>query len=152
MGGYPDLYNHLFGMNITADKIVSEARARIIWGESFSSVRAFLVSNGVSDADADAKILEFVLERNREIRSIGIRSILLGVLLAGSAGGVLCWIATWILPPGAAKVYGLGGRSIIAGIIVLGAIALYGLWRLVRGVVYLVRPQSEHKSIPDISE
>ena len=135
-------------MNITADKIVSEARARIIWGESFSSVRAFLVSNGVSDAEADAKIQEFVLERNREIRSIGIRNVLVGVLLAGSAGGVLYWI----LPPGAAGVYGLGGRSIITGVIVLAAIDLYGLWRLVKGIVYLVRPQSEHKSIPDISE
>jgi hypothetical protein len=139
-------------MNITADKIVSEARARIFWGESFSSVRAFLVSNGVSDADADALIQKFVFERNREIRSIGVRSILLGGLLAGSAGGVLYWMATWILPPGAARVYGFGGRGIIAGVIVLGAIALYGAWRLVRGVVYLVRPQSEHKSVPDISE
>jgi len=139
-------------MNITADKIVSEARARIIWGESFSSVRAFLVSNGVSDAEADAKIQEFVLERNREIRSIGIRSVLVGGLLAGSAGGGLYWIATWILPPGAAGVYGLGRRNIITGVIVLAAIDLYGLWRLVKGIVYLVRPQSEHKSIPDISE
>ena len=139
-------------MNSTADKIVSEARARIIWGESSLSVRAFLVSNGVSEAFADAKIAEFVLERNREIRSLGIRSVVVGVLLAGSAGGVLYWIATWILPPGDAKVYGLGGRSTITGVVALAAIALYGLWRLVKGVVYLVRPQSEHKSIPDISE
>ena len=139
-------------MNTTADKIVSEARARIIWGESFSSVRAFLVSNGVSDEDADAKIQEFVIERNREIRSIGIRSVLVGILLAGSAGGVLYWMCTWILPPGGARVYGLGGRGVIGGVIVLGAIALYGLWRLVKGVIYLLRPQSERKSIPDLSE
>ena len=139
-------------MSITADKIVSEARARIIWGESISSVRAFLVSNGISDADADARIQEFVLERNREIRSIGIRSVLVGVLLVGSAGGVLYGIGTWTLPPGAARVYGLGGRGIITGVVALAAIALYGLWRLVKGVLDLVRPRSEHKSISDISE
>lgn len=138
-------------MNNPADKIMTDARARIIWGESRQSVRDYLVSNGISDADADAKIQEFVIERNREIRSIGIRGVLVGVLLAGSAGGVLYWIGTWNLPVGAARVYGLGGRGFFTAIIVLGAIAIYGLWRLVRGIVYLVRPQSEHKSIPDIS-
>ncbi len=139
-------------MSVTADKVVLEARARIIWGESFSSVRAFLVSNGISESDADAQIQEFAIERNREIRSIGIRSVVVGVLVTCSAGGVLYWIATWILPPGAARVYGLGGNSVITGVIVLVAIAVYGLWRLVKGIVYLVRPQSELKSIPDISE
>ncbi len=139
-------------MSVTADKVILEARARIIWGESFSSVRAFLVSNGISESDADAQIQEFAIERNREIRSIGIRSVVVGVLVTCSAGGVLYWIATWILPPGAARVYGLGGNSVITGVIVLVAIAVYGLWRLVKGIVDLVRPQSEHKSTADISE
>jgi hypothetical protein len=101
---------------------------------------------------ADTKIQEFVLERKREIRSIGVRSILTGGMLAGAASGVLCWIFTWILPPGAARVYGMGGNGIIAGVIGLGAIALYGLWRVLRGIVYLLRPQFEHKSIPDINQ
>ena len=141
-----------FGNTMEPDKVISDARARIIWGESFSSVRAFLLSKGLSEAVADAKIQEFVLERNREIRSIGVRSILVGVLLTGAAGGVLYWIFTWILPPGRARVYGMGGSSVITAVIVLGAIACYGLWKLIRGVIYVVRPQCEHKSMPDIPE
>jgi hypothetical protein len=46
------------------DKFISEARARIIWGEPSASVREFLVSNGVSGWVADAKLKEFELERN----------------------------------------------------------------------------------------
>jgi hypothetical protein len=29
---------------------------------------------------------------------------------------------------------------------------LYGFWKLIKGIVYLLRPQSEHKSIPDIDQ
>ena len=116
------------------------------------SVRDFLTSNGISETVAGAKVREAVLERNREIKSIGVRNTLMGVVLTGAAGSVLYWISTWILPPGSARVYGLGGNSIIAGAVVLGVILLYGLWKLANGIIYLVRPQSEHKSIPDISE
>src|SRR2546422_156160 len=119
----------MFGNTMEPDKVISDARARIIWGESFSSVRGFLISNGISDTVADVKIKEFVLERNREIRSIGVRSILVGGLLTGAAGSVLYLISTSILPPGGARVYGLGGRGIIAGVIALGSIAFYGLWK-----------------------
>jgi hypothetical protein len=37
----------------------------------------------------------------------------------------------------------------------LGALMLaggYGLWKLTNGIIYLVRPQSEHKSITDLSD
>jgi hypothetical protein len=140
------------GKVMEPDKLISEARARIMWGESPSAIREFLVANGISDPVADARITEFILERNREIRSIGVRDALTGAGLASAAGGALYWISTWVLPPGAARVYGMGGRVIIAGVVVLGAIALYGFWKLVKGIIYLVRPQSEHTSIPDMSE
>jgi len=55
---------------VSADKFISEARARIIWGEPSLTVRDFLISNGVSDLVADAKVEEFMLERNRELRSL----------------------------------------------------------------------------------
>lgn len=133
-----------------ADKILSEARAKIIWGEPPSSVRSFLVSNGVSETVADSRIKECILERNREIKTIGIRSILIGGLIAGTAGGVLYWICTWIFPLGSARVYGAGGSTVIAVAVLLGALVLYGLWKLAKGIIYIVRPQSEHKAIPDI--
>src|SRR5437868_3632965 len=76
----------MFGNNMNADKIISEARARIIWGESSSSVRDFLISNGISDLIADTKLKEFDLERNAELRKIGLRNVLIGIILTGAVG------------------------------------------------------------------
>jgi len=125
------------------DKLISEARARIIWGEQSLAVRDFLIANGISDMVADAKIREFNLERNREIRSIGIRNTLIGVVLTGAAA-ITLYTA---LPPGSGLSSGIT-RAL--GVVLLAG--FYGLWKLVKGVIYLVRPQSEHKSIPDIIE
>ena len=125
--------------------ILTEARARIIWGESSSSVRYFLTSNGISDTDADAKIKEFNAERNAEIRRLGIRDILIGVALIGTAGILLYSLFAGSHIPSltvrSAKGYGV---VVLAG--------FYGIWKLVNGIIYLVRPQSEHESIPDITE
>lgn len=68
------------------DVLISEARARIIWGEPSSSVRYFLTSNGMSDADADAKIKEFNVQRNTEIRKIGIKKTVISAALVIGAG------------------------------------------------------------------
>ena len=121
------------------DKIISEARARIMWGEPSLAVRDFLSSTGVPDSVAVAKLAEFEQERNLELRMIGVRNVLIGVVLAG-AGGITLWIA---LP------YAFN-RIIIYGLALVLMAGCYGLWKLVKGVIYLVCPQSEHKSIPDI--
>ena|SRR5579859_3954091 len=127
------------------NNILSEARARIIWGESSSCVRDYLTSNGIPNADADAKIKEFNLERNAEIRRLGVRNIVIGVALIGTAGIMLYSLfASSHIPSltvSSAKGYGI---VVLAGV--------YGIWKLVNGIVCLVRPQSEHESIPDISE
>lgn len=132
---------------MTAYQAITEARARIIWGEPSSSVRDFLVSNGVTDTIADTKIREFIVERNAEIRRLGIRSILIGITLVVASGGLVAyWMATY------------GARIVVewqftrAAFIFLALIGLYGVWKLLRGVIRLVRPQTEHKSIPDIAE
>ena len=127
---------------MNADKFISEARARIIWGEPSPSVRDFLITNGVSDLVVDAKLKEFELERNRELRGIGLRNVMIGIVLAGAAG-----ITLYLTLPIASAASG-----IIKALAVVLLAGLYGLWKLVKGVTYLVRPQSEHKSIPDIIE
>jgi hypothetical protein len=121
------------------DKLITEARARIIWGEELSSVREFLTSNGMSGADADAKIQEFNLERNREIRGIGLRNTLIGLGLSGGAG-----IAIYLFT--ANRYSHRSGRAVIS----FAVLGIYGLWKLLKGIFYLLRPQSEHKSISDI--
>ena len=120
------------------DQAITEARARIIWGESPASVRDFLVSSGIESVVADSKLEEFSLERNRELRRIGIRSILIGVLVAGIA----------CIPIGIAFHLHTFNRALA---VLLPAI-LYGVWKLVIGSIYLFCPQLVHKSIPDVGE
>jgi len=127
---------------IEPDKLISEARARIIWGESSLSVRDFLISNGISDMAADAKLKEFELERNTELRKIGLRNVLIGIALTAAAGTTL-WIAL---------LHASATSGIVKALALVLLVGCYGLWKLVNGIIYLVRPQSEHKSIPDIIE
>jgi hypothetical protein len=129
-------------VNNAADKIMTDARARIIWGESPHSVRDFLVSSGVSVDAADSKVLEFQLERNRELRRIGLRNVLIGGVLAAAAS-----IALYLSFPIASATSG-----IVRALAVVLLAGLYGWWKLIKGIVYLLRPQSEHKSIPDIQQ
>lgn len=120
------------------DQAISEARARIIWGESPASVRVFLVSSGIESVVADTKLEEFGLERNRELRRIGIRSILIGILVTGISA----------IPIFIALHLHTFNRAL--AVVMLGI--LYGVWKLAIGSIYLICPQLVHKSIPDIGE
>jgi len=127
------------------DELIVEARAKIIWGEEPLSVRAYLTSNGMSAADADAKIAELTHERNAEIRGLGIRNILIGAVILVVGGLLLYWThATANTPMGRVRT----GKGTVGLVIVM----LFGLWKLVNGIISLVRPKSEHRSIPDITE
>jgi hypothetical protein len=129
-------------MSMSADKIISEARARVIWGEPSLTVRDFLISNGVPAAVAEAQLKGFQSERSRELRKIGFRNVLIGGVLTGAAGVTLY----------SAFAIANGSSGIIKALAVVLLAGIYGLWKLVKGVVYLVRPQSEHGSIPDIAQ
>ena len=69
------------------EQVIIEARAKIIWGEPSSSVRDFLISNGISAIEADAKIKDFNVERNTEIRRLGIKNSVIGAAILG--GGTI---------------------------------------------------------------
>lgn len=130
-------------MGTERDSLISEARARIIWGDSTSGVRYFLTSNGLSALEADEQIRQLALERNREVRKSSSRSIVLGVAL---------------MLPGAFALYFVFGGSHVHGSLLrtargIGfslAFAGYGLWKVVNGIAGLIRPQSEHGSITDV--
>jgi hypothetical protein len=123
------------------DILFSEAGARIIWGEPFSSVRDLLTANGISATDADTKIEEFCAERNTEIRKIGIRNTLISAALVPGAG------ITFYL---CLRLGFSSGFARCAAVCMVGG--FYGIWKLYNGIIYLVRPQSGHKSIPNIME
>jgi uncharacterized protein YjeT (DUF2065 family) len=129
-----------------------EARANIIWGEPPADVREFLISEGIPAAVAEEKIAEFVQERSQELRSVGRGHVLVGAVLTAAAGGVLGWIGTMMFPHGRAVFTGVNTRGFTESLVVLVAIAIYGLWRLGKGIIYLVRPQWVRKSIADMSD
>jgi len=124
---------------MSPDKFITEARARIIWGEPSSSVHDFLTSNGIPAADAEAKIIGFYLERGREIRKIGVRNILIGLVVLCIAPGILYDIS-------------LGMSYFTRGVLCSLPFVVYGVWKLVIGAIYLIRPQLVKKSISDIGE
>jgi uncharacterized protein YjeT (DUF2065 family) len=132
------------GDDMVAKSPTLEARARIIWGESSLSVHDFLTSNGISAAEADSKIMEYQHERNAEIRKIGVRSILIGLLVLVLSTFTL-YVFAWPLDRGSIA---LANR----GIAVIGVVWLYGVWKLVIGLVYLIYPKSVRKSVSDVGE
>jgi hypothetical protein len=102
----------------------------------------------MSATDADAKIKEFNAERNTEIRKIGIKKIFIGAGLIIGAGIALYFM---FRNAGSDISYSsIKGRAIRASGGIFGG--LYGLWKFVDGITYLVRPKSEEESITEMSE
>lgn len=127
------------------ETLIIEARAKIIWGEPAESVRDYLTSNGMPGPEADEQIKAFNRERNREIRKMGIKNTLIGAVLTGGSGTLICLLLAKSEIPHSSTSAGRG-----LGVLMLGA--GYGLWKLVNGIIDLVRPQSEHQSISDLEE
>lgn len=128
--------------------LISEARARIMWGEPSSSVRSFLTANGITEFDADAAINEFNAERNSEIRKIGLKWTLIGAALIVGASIFFYWS---LLHVDIDKMNSRSARGFVMIAIVIAGGGLYGLSKMIDGVRELVRPQSEEKSISELS-
>jgi hypothetical protein len=130
------------------DNILTEARARIIWGESCESVLDFLTTNGFSADDARAHVGRFHAERTAEVRKIALRNVLVGGGLSGAM--VLMFFLVFKHPDnlGTHVAGHIAGKGI--AVFVVGGV--YGFWKLIDGLIDLIRPQSESKSIPDMSD
>ena len=130
------------------DDLISEARAKIIWGDSASSVHDFLTANGISDLEANAVIEQFNVERNTEIRAVGIKKTIVGLALTIGAGIFFYWSLKHV-DMDKMNTRSARGFAMIALVIAIGG--FYGFWKLIDGIIYLVRPQCEAKSISEIS-
>jgi hypothetical protein len=124
--------------------IIDQARAKLIWGEPAEAVRDFLILNGFSHCDAEQKITEFSAERNLDIRKIGIKKIVIG--------GAISTVTITLLVFSYTSAHHSTSYRSAKGVGIIAFIALYGLWKLIDGIIYLIRPQSETKSITEISE
>jgi hypothetical protein len=130
---------------MSADGLVTEAKARIVWGEDPTSVRAFLITNGISAADADSTVQDLVTARAKEIRIRGIIGACTGAI-------VIAACTTYIL-------YSLKHPSKVAIttrqqrlMFIAGFIGLYGIWKLMNGLGDLLHPKSNTQPMSDVSE
>ncbi len=127
------------------EQLISEARAKIIWGEAAESVRDFLTSSGMPGPEADEQIKAFNQERYQEIRKMGVKNTLIGAVLTAVSGSLIYLL---LATPEGHQWSTSSGKAL--GVLMLGA--GYGFWKLTKGITYLVRPQSEQKSITDLSD
>jgi len=122
--------------------ILSQARARIIWGEEASSVRSYLISSGIDGELADAKIRQYLKERNAAIRTAGLKKIVVGGLLF-VVSGVICLV-------GVTSSRHLATYAAYKGIATIGAVGCYGFCKLINGIIYLAHPQFERESVSEM--
>ena len=116
-------------------------------GEPSPSVRDFLTANGISDIDADAKIKELNAERNREIRKLGGKKTIFGAVLLVGAGIFFCFSLKHV---NLDRMDSYSARAFVGTAIVVAIAGFYGLSKLIDGIIYLVRPQSEEKAISEM--
>ncbi len=76
------------------------------------------------------------------MRRIGVRDLVIGGALAGIAG-----VALYMAFPIASTSSG-----ILKALAVTLMAGLYGLWKLLKGIICLVRPGAERRSIPDVEQ
>lgn len=129
--------------------ILDEARAKILWGETAEEVRSFLLLHDASRREADQAIAGFIEERLREIRRTGFRKVLIGALTLGASlyGFALLW--AWIEDPRSMRGSMRHGGYLFA-LLLVGL--FFGIWKLVDGAIYMLRPQLESKSVSDLSD
>jgi hypothetical protein len=122
------------------DKAVTEAHARIVWGDEPAEGVAYLKVAGFSTAEASDLVRGFVKERNADIRARGLRKTIIGALCLPAA-----WVC-WYVEMHSSSVTGSrrgGGLSVAVGL------ALWGLWCLINGLWMLFSPRSEHGDLAD---
>lgn len=107
-----------------------EARAKMLWGDSYEEVFKFLRMQGYSHAEASAAATEMFQERVATIRANGIRKIVIGSIL------VCVPVMLFLVMLGTGFIFmRLLALPIMAGI--------YGVWLVVKGTLMLLAPKSE---------
>lgn len=122
------------------EKLILEARAKIIWGDSPASVATWLRSQNVDERRIQEVLDVALRERDLEIRRKGGEELI--------AGGAIFGIAVVLLIVLASVSGGPRGSQLFAALVVAAA---YGVYRLVNGVVLLGRGASARGSVGSIN-
>lgn len=117
-------------------RVETEARAKILWGDSREEVIAFMVVQGIDRGEATEFVDEVLNERVQAIRGAGLRKIFIGIPLIGLP--FLAWFCFMAIHR--IYVYALA-FTIMAG--------LYGIWSLLTGLIMFISPKKESGDVAD---
>jgi len=118
------------------NQALTDARARIFWGEPPVEAIKHLMSQGIPYEEAAALVAPMIQERHATLRGVGLRKTLIG------AGLVCVPILAWF---GFVSV-GYISLKLFALPVMVG---LYGGWLLINGIITLVAPKSESGDVAD---
>ena len=121
------------------ESLIIEARARIIWGDSPAAVETWLQEQKLDQTLIDDVIRVSTRERSLEVRKRGISEIFIGIGI-GLAGGAVIGAMFLI---GIFHLRGLG----LAGVVVA-----YGVYRLLRGLMWLGQGGTMQGSVTDMND
>ena len=110
----------------------TEARAKIIWGESPESVMEFLRGKGCSPYEARDLVDSFLQERRASLRQEGFKKVALGsALLAASIIGCVIILTIQLDHIETGKAIGL-----------IALPGVYGAWKLIDGATLILSPDT----------
>ena len=121
------------------EQLIRECRAKIIWGEPRNSVFEYMQANGLGDKDASAYLDALFRERATDIRKTGVKKILIGGF----------WIAVLIAYLAIAALIGVIELKLLAMAILSAAV---GLWKIIEGIGFILKPSSESGDLSNLSE
>jgi hypothetical protein len=108
----------------------SEARAKMLWGDSREDVVKYLMLQGFSVPEAQSLVQEMFLERAATIRKNGIRKIITGILM----------MCAPLIAIGVMFAMGFVSPQLLAIPIMIG---VYGAYCVLKGIIMTVAPKSE---------
>jgi len=121
---------------IGAQQALTEASAKISWGDAPQEVAKFLMLHGFSAADANAEAQKLYLERVAAIRGRGVIKLFAG-------------IGCMLVPVIALATMLYSGVIYIKALAITIMVGLWGLWLTIKGIFMLAAPKSESGDIEE---
>jgi hypothetical protein len=116
------------------EKLIFEARAKIIWGEAPQSIAAWLRSHGIDDRRIQEVLGAAMRERDTEIRRQGSHELVIGILITAVSGGLMLLMGSSNMR--SSRIFIL----FFAGFV-------YGSYRLASGAVLLAKGANARGSV-----
>ena len=121
---------------IDRDRIITEARAKIFWGDTTDQVTMFMMGQGFDHPEASALVAGMYRERLANLRGIGLRRIFIG---AGMMG----------VPVVSFFFYRHAGYLPIKLFAIKAAVGLWGFVMLIKGAIQLLAPKLGNEDLAD---